>query len=246
MVKCSVLTDVYSFGVLTFEVFSFAGFPFDALTDKALLGLLTAPDEPPLHTLLTTQLDGTLRKHGHHGPAGQHAHAFAASLIRACLARTPVDRPSFAELGRMTSRKEASKQLVRHRSGISRQANKHKQSVYDGFGGADVATDADADAIDPGPSNAGTESSSTERVRHQPVATQAPSVDDGGGGGGGAVDSGGGGGGANVLVGEDRSAAFTGGPQPAGPNLGKRERGGTHNVSVYSGFDEPTNEETML
>lgn len=234
MVKCSVLTDVYSFGVLTFEVFSFAGFPFDALTDKALLGLLTAPDEPPLHTLLTTQLDGTLRKYGHHGPAGQHANAFAASLIRACLARSPADRPSFAELVRMTSR---------HRSGISRQANKHKQSVYDGFGGAD------ADAIDPAPSNAGTESSSTERVRHQPVTTKTPLVDGGGGGGGGAIVSGGGGGdggGANVLVEVDRSAAFAGGHQPAVPNLGKQERGGRHNVSVYNGFDEPTNEETML
>ena len=73
VLKLSSLSDVFSFGVLCFEVFTFGGFPFAAVADDSrYLELLTGTirgkkvetELEALHRPLMLQIANVLAKHG--------------------------------------------------------------------------------------------------------------------------------------------------------------------------------------
>ena len=83
--------DVYSFGILVWEVFqrrttpAAESYPFAKLSNGQLMDYLCRADGPPMHNALPMPFD--------------HAHCMAPTLI-ACLRRVPRERPEFSDLVR--------------------------------------------------------------------------------------------------------------------------------------------------
>ena len=80
--KWTSASDVYSFGVLISEVYAAGAFPFDALTDNAVVEFITAGNDP-VESKLLFSWEG--------GPSSPSAVSTAA----ACLMRDPTSRPTF-------------------------------------------------------------------------------------------------------------------------------------------------------
>lgn len=104
LLKVSASSDVFSFGVLVFEVFTFGLFPFATIPDDTLfLNFLTGTisgrrmDVPPepLHRPLVAEMTKVLAKHGvRSGPP-----AVIRALMQGCLIREPpTARPTFGEI----------------------------------------------------------------------------------------------------------------------------------------------------
>jgi serine/threonine protein kinase len=80
--KWTSASDVYSFGVLISEVYAAGAFPFDALTDTAVVEFVTVAADP-VESKLIFSWQG--------GPSSSNAVSTAA----ACLVRDPASRPTF-------------------------------------------------------------------------------------------------------------------------------------------------------
>lgn len=249
LLKCSVLTDVYSFGILAFEIFSFGCFPFNAFDDQPFLNYLTAPEAPSMHAPLVKQLRSTLSKHG--GAAGLTAHAFAAPLIQACLARAPEQRPSFVELSRLTSRKKVAESLEQQHSEAPRPkpapnaADQVKyRPIYIPHG---VVNNAHGDSSTLEATAANNTVSADSMKQHLQAAR------DSSGASGGVSDPP-----PSPQQGSQSSSRVKNKSMykgfgdetviivDGGSSSALHEGGGNHNASVCNGFDEPDNEETML
>jgi serine/threonine protein kinase len=116
--KFSIASDVYAFGVLVFEVFSFGALPFAAYPDNMvfvgfLAGLNQRPTVSgvgggaavgmvavgPVHEPLVTQLGKVLNVHG-----VRAVPPLIEELLRCCVVRDPVRRLAFGQIARKTSR----------------------------------------------------------------------------------------------------------------------------------------------
>jgi serine/threonine protein kinase len=123
--KFSVATDVYAFGVLVFEVFSFGAFPFAAYdNDMVFIGFLAGVDRRatggvgagsgvlviagdtvssgevgPVHEPLVAQLAAVLKTHG-----VREVPPLIEELLRCCVAREPAERHTFEWIAKRTSR----------------------------------------------------------------------------------------------------------------------------------------------
>jgi hypothetical protein len=85
--KWTKSADVYSFGVLAYEVASGGLLPFQHVADEALIGVLarsTSPIESVLFGTGVAALAGAL-----------------SQAVPACLLRDPLGRPAFWQLGAM-------------------------------------------------------------------------------------------------------------------------------------------------
>jgi serine/threonine protein kinase len=97
----SVATDVFSFGVLLYEVFSNGGFPFDAIhDDNEVIAILSGSggtqgspsnEVKPIEWYLQFV-------------APDSSSAAAQRLLAACVQRDPLTRPTFANLVDLTSK----------------------------------------------------------------------------------------------------------------------------------------------
>lgn len=108
VLKFTSASDVFAFGVLAFEMFTFGGFPFDAIADDSrYLELLTGvisghkvqTELEPLHRPLMLQINTALAKYG--VPAGAPP-PLISTLLEDCLYRDPVQRPTFEQLAQRT------------------------------------------------------------------------------------------------------------------------------------------------
>ena len=117
--KYSIASDVYAWGVLVYEVFSFADLPFASVTDdmqfiRFLVGAQTAAGElvvrgssdtpeqaPAVCTPLLEHLESGLRAHNVPGVP-----ALVATLLERCVQRVAADRPSFQQVAELTCRVE--------------------------------------------------------------------------------------------------------------------------------------------
>jgi serine/threonine protein kinase len=118
--KYSTASDVYAYGVLCFEVFSFGDFPFAALADERFLRFLagiqepgtsweggrgvqqsvgSSPDVAAMSEPLLLQLQGVLRKHGVH-----QVPELVEMLVRGCVTREPAERLTFLQISQRTNR----------------------------------------------------------------------------------------------------------------------------------------------
>ena len=104
VLKFSSASDVFAFGILTFEVFTFGGFPFEAIADdNRYLELLTGTirgkkvegELEPLHRPLMLQIAKVLTKHSI--PMGAPP-PLISTLLQDCLQRNPDLRPTFNQL----------------------------------------------------------------------------------------------------------------------------------------------------
>ena len=88
-------TDVYSFGVLIFEVFSFGEFPFDAIyEDDQFIKFLSDETAAPLHTqLLFSVFDGV-----------KDPPKRVLQLLKECVSRNPAKRPGFVSIADRTAK----------------------------------------------------------------------------------------------------------------------------------------------
>jgi serine/threonine protein kinase len=90
-------SDVYSFGIVVFEMFTFGGFPFtDTYSDTDLMAILVGSQ--PIHPLLLGQVASVLAQHGHSMPLP------VEELVQRCTVRDPSLRPTFDDLVHLTIR----------------------------------------------------------------------------------------------------------------------------------------------
>lgn len=108
VLKFTSASDVFAFGVLAFEIFTFGCFPFDAIADDSqYLELLTGTiggqkvetQLEALHRPLALQIKAVLVKHGVQAGAPP---PLISTLLEDCLYRDPLQRPTFAELVQRT------------------------------------------------------------------------------------------------------------------------------------------------
>ena len=108
VLKFTSASDVFAFGVLAFEMFTFGGFPFVAIADdNQYLELLTGTiggqkvetQPEALHRPLMLQIRKVLTKHG--VPQGAPP-PLISTLLEDCLYREPEHRPTFTELVQRT------------------------------------------------------------------------------------------------------------------------------------------------
>lgn len=108
VLKFTSASDVFAFGVLAFEIFSFGSFPFVAIADdNKYLELLTGTiggqkvefELEALHRPLALQIRKVLTKHG--VPQGAPP-PLISTLLEDCLYREPEHRPTFTELVQRT------------------------------------------------------------------------------------------------------------------------------------------------
>ena len=119
-------TDVYSFGVLIFEVFSFAEFPFDAIyEDDKFIQFLANDAAPPLHTQLVFNVFEGVKD-----PPKR-----VMQLLVECVSRNPSVRPSFESIADRTAKPQINSVRVRLRTA-------------DGGGGGGGGTNIDPSGVD--------------------------------------------------------------------------------------------------
>jgi serine/threonine protein kinase len=118
--KFSVASDVYAYGVLVFEVFSFGAFPFSAFADNmAFIGFLAglnqrggAGNVDPVSVPLIKQLATCLNKYKVHAVP-----LLIEELLRECVVREPTKRLTFGLIAKKTNRSAAGRTAVAGLSG---------------------------------------------------------------------------------------------------------------------------------